>query len=1115
MKVNYLFILFFVITVSRFEMSNAQAPLFTLLSSKKTNIDFVNKVVESDSLHVMNYEYLYNGSGVGVADFNGDGLPDIFFSGNMVNHKLYLNKGNFEFIDITSKAGVKGNGTWATGVSIADVNGDGLLDIYVCHSGKLLPNQLRNELFINQGVKNGVPMFKEMAVQYGLDAVGTQSTQAVFFDYDRDGDLDMFLLNHSNQTYKPFLNTRKVRSTPNMNYGNRLFRNDSKGKDYRFVDVTLQSGIVNNALNFGLSVSISDLNDDGWPDLYTTSDYSEQDCLYINNKNGTFTERIKNAMGHISKYAMGADIADYNNDSRPDIVTLDMLPEDNHRQKLLKGPDEYDQYHLLLDSGYYHQQMRNMLQLNQGVGPDGNLHFSEIGQLAGISNTDWSWSALLADFDNDGWKDLFVTNGYLRDFTDMDFLKYTVANAQKESLKQGNLKFQTFDLVKKMPSNQISNYIFSNNHDLTFSNKTKEWGLYLPSVSNGSAYSDLDNDGDLDLIVCNINAPVMVYTNNSEASKSNYLKIKLVGSKFNTGAIGSKIYVKTKENLQYQEKYVVRGYQSSVDQTNCFGLGKNTTVEYVKVIWPDGKQTLLNDVKSGQTLIIDQNQEIKTDDKPISNEKLFSDYTEKSGIAFQHQENEFIDFKGETLLPYQLSRYGPALASADVNGDGIADVFIGGAIGQKSVLFLGKIDGSYSKADRQPWEEDVACEDVNAFFFDANNDGLIDLWVVSGGNEYDDKAPEYQDRLYLNDGGGNFKKCKAGLPEMLTSKLAVGVADYDKDGDLDIFVGGMGKPGSFPICGKSYLLRNDSKGNEIKFVDVTKEICPDLEFPGMVTTCCWQDLDADGFPELLIAGDWMPIKHYKNNKGKLSKVLDSGLLESSGMWSKIIPLDVNNDGSMDFIVGNCGLNNQFKASNKEPVAIYASDFNKDGVIDPILSYYIQGKNYPMASRDELLDQMVQYKKKFLSYKSYADITIDQLFTADQLAESKKFYCNILASSILINDGKGRFTLKPLPLETQFSRVSGIIADDFNKDGNTDILIAGNFYPYKVQLGKADASFGMLLVGDGKGEFKALSPYQTGLYIDGDVRNITEVKGKTKLIIAVKNNDKAQVVSVNK
>ncbi len=782
--------LIFCCCLHRLTSAQNKEPLFTLLNPKQTGVSFINNIKEDDSLNVLRYEYLYNGAGVGIGDFNNDGLPDIFFSSNTSSNKLFINKGNFKFEDVTAIANVAGNGTWSTGVSVADVNGDGLLDIYVCHSGYYNdPQKLSNELFINQGIKNGIPVFKEMAKEYGLDAPGTQSTQAVFFDYDKDGDLDMFLLNHSINTFDPFANTSKIRATPNFNYGNRLFRNDkdASGKIH-FTDVTLQSGIINNALNFGLSVTVSDINKDGWPDIYTTSDYTEKDCYYINNHDGTFTESLEKSFAHISKYSMGADIADYNNDGRPDVFTLDMLPEDNHRQKLLKGPDDYDQYHLLVDSGFYYQQMRNMLQLNEGEDENKNVRFNEIGQLAGVSNTDWSWSGLFADFDNDGWKDLFITNGYLRDYTNMDFLKFDVADAKIEAAKQGNQNFQTYDLVQKMPSNKLSNYVFQNNHDLTFNNKTKDWGLYKPTVSNAAAYADFDNDGALDLIVCNNNEPALLYRNNAnEILHNHYIKLHLIGEGMNTKAYGAKAEIVTPDsNMQYQELYPVRGYQSTVTQDLIFGLSKDTIINQIKIVWPNDKQTILKNVKADQTIELKQ-----SDAQPVliqtkDSIKIFKDVTATAGINFIHKQNNFIDFKSEPLLPYQLSKQGPALAKADVNGDGLEDIFLGGDINQSSKLYLQNKDGKFYESPSQPWNIDSASEDVNAVFFDANNDGFADLYVVSGGNVYDDNSPEYQDRLYINDGKGNFTKASNALPAMLSSKCAVAVGDFDNDGYTDI-----------------------------------------------------------------------------------------------------------------------------------------------------------------------------------------------------------------------------------------------------------------------------------------------------------------------------------------
>ncbi|MFT3933354.1 MAG: VCBS repeat-containing protein [Chitinophagaceae bacterium] len=1090
------------------------------MNEKQTGISFVNTIKEDDSLNVMRYEYLYNGAGVGVGDFNNDGLPDIYFSGNTGPAKLFLNKGGFQFTDIAKDAGVAGNGTWATGVSIADMNGDGLLDIYVCHSGKYdNPEKLSNELFINQGIKNGLPVFKSMAKEYGLDASGTQSTQAAFFDYDNDGDLDMFLLNHSNHTYSPFLNTSKTRSTPNFSFGNRLFRNDRDASgNMHFTDVTLQAGIINHALNFGLSVTISDINKDGWPDIYTTSDYTERDCYYVNNHNGTFTESLSKSFAHISKYAMGADIADYNNDGKPDVFTLDMLPEDNHRQKLLKGPDEYDQYHLLLDSGYYHQQMRNMLQLNQGADDNGNIRFSEIGQLAGVSNTDWSWSALLTDFDNDGWKDLFISNGYLRDFTDMDFLKYTVADARIEALKKGKLNFQTAELVSKMPSNKLNNYIFQNNHQLGFTNKTVDWGLVKPTISNAAAYADLDNDGDMDLIICNNNEPAMVYRNNStELMHHHYIKVRLKGIAQNTMAYGSKLSLTGADGkTQYQELYPVRGYQSSSSQEIIFGLVDSSAKELI-VDWPGGLQTIVKDPAVDKLIELNQSDAKNNSPVTVASNHLFKDISATSNLSFTHKENDFVDFKDEVLLPYQLSRQGPALAKADVNGDGLEDVFVGGAIGQRGTLFLQTKDNRFIQANQQPWIADTVNEQVNAAFFDADGDGDVDLYIVSGGNENADQTLGYLDHLYVNDGRGNFTDAPDALPQMLSSKQAIAVADFDHDGDMDIFIGGRGIPGSFPLPSKSYLLRNDSKKGKLLFTDVTDELAPALRQPGMITTATWTDTNNDGYPELLIAGDWMPLMFFQNNNGRLQDVSKSaGLSGTNGMWAAIKEMDVDGDGDMDFIVGNCGLNNQFKASAEEPMTMYVADFDDNGTIDPIVCYYIQGKSYPMASRDELLDQIVPLKKKFVKYIDYADAAITDIFPKEKLQQAQQFTCTELASGILFNNGNNKFVFKPLPIEAQFSRISGIVTEDFDGDGVQDIWVGGNFFPYRVQLGKCDASLGLLLKGKGKGEYAPLKAEQTGCYAGGDVRSaitVKDVKGE-KLLIIAKNDDAVQVLKIN-
>ncbi len=1102
---------------------SAQQPLFVKLSPGKTGINFTNTVREDDSLHIMRYEYLYNGHGVGIGDFNKDGMPDVFISGNTVPCKLYLNKGNLRFEDITSKAGITNSRRWATGVSVADVNGDGLEDVYISYSGYYKePSKLVNELWINQGVRDGVPVFKEMAAQYGLDAPGTQSTQALFFDYDLDGDLDMFLLNHSNHTYNPFLNTRKIRSEPHMGFGNRLFRNDREGAEIKFTDVTLRAGIINNALNFGLSVNASDINGDGFPDIYSTSDYTEKDCLYLNNGDGTFTESIEKSLAYMSKYSMGSDIADFNNDGRVDIITLDMLPPDNYRQKLLKGPDEYDQYHLLADSGYYHQQMRNMLQLNQGSNASGKIHFSEIGQLAGVSNTDWSWAALFADFDNDGWKDLFVSNGYLRDFTNLDFLRYTVSNAQLEEAKKGNFNFKTFDLVKKMPSNKLRNYIFRNKGDLTFEDKSKSWGLDDPAVSNGAAYADLDNDGDLDLIVCHNNDPVAVYENTANLSlKANYLKVILKGKGYNTAAFGAKVAVYAGNMKQLQEVYPVRGYQSSVSTSLHFGLGAVKDLDSVVVTWPGGQRSTNVNVAVNTLVSFEQSGAKKTDavndsrlvtgGQGLKNDLRFSDITAESGIDFIHKENPFVDFKNEVLLPYQLSRSGPALCAADVNGDGLADLYFGGAIDQPSVLYLQQSDGSFAKSASQPWISDAAHEDVNAVFFDVDGDGDQDLYVVSGGNEYDLNSPEYADRLYINDGKGGFRRDQ-GLPAMLTSKRAVATGDFDGDGDLDIFIGGQAIPGSFPLAERSYLLRNDTHNGKVVFTDVTAALIPDLLNAGIINDAVWADLNGDKFPELLLAVEWGPMELFANTDGKLKKTTVAAGLESfSGLWCSLTATDIDGDGDMDFIAGNAGINNQFRVSPETPLEMYAGDFDGNGVIDPLITYYIAGKAYPIASRDELLEQLPGLKKKFLYYKDYAAADLNAVLNKSQLSQARRYSVSGLASVVLINEGNLRFSVQPLPQDAQFSMVNGAVSEDINSDGTPDLLLAGNFYPNRVQLGRSAGSVGTIFLRTHGGAYKVQSNEESNFFAQGDIRKILKVPTvKGNIIVLARNNEAVQV-----
>jgi enediyne biosynthesis protein E4 len=1083
-------------------------PLFRLVPESISGIRFTNMVKENDSLHIFKYEYLYNGHGIGVGDFDQDGLEDVFIAGNVTPNKLYLNRGKLAFEDITQFAGVKGNGAWRTGVSIADVNGDGWTDIYVCHSGPGTEKEQANELFIHQGLKNGKPVFKELAAEYGLDLPGTLSTQAAFFDYDLDGDLDMFLVNHSNHTVNPYLNTAKIRSTPNFRFGNRLFRNDrnTDGKLY-FTDVTVESGIVNNALNFGLSVVVSDLNYDGWPDLYTSSDYTEQDYCYMNSKNGSFKQVLQQSFTHVSKYSMGADIADVNNDGLSDVFTLDMLPEDNFRQKLLKGPDEYDAYHLLLDSGYYHQQMRNMLHLNRGLDQDGNVRFSEIGQFSGISKTDWSWSAIFNDLDNDGWKDLMITNGYLRDFTDNDFLKYTVADEQLAQAAKGNLQFKTYDLVRKMPSNKLRNYLYKNVNGLNFADSSISWGFNLLSVSNAAVQADFDNDGDLDLLIGNNNEPVQFYENTK--SKCNWIQFSLKGRGLNTQAIGAKILLYSNGVIQYQELYPVRGYQSSGSYVLHFGLG-NSKPDSAVLIWPDGSKEVMMSPIINKRHVFNWNKTAKFNFTSNRLLPVFKNMTKSSGLQVKHLENDFVDFKVEVLMPYQLSKMGPALASADVNRDGFMDIFIGGALGQSSSLFLQQANGNFILASNQPWDKDKDSEDVKALFFDVENDGDVDLYVVSGGNEYEEGSPEFEDRLYVNDGKGLFSRVVNALPMgMLTSKLSICAGDIDADGDLDLFIGGASIPGMFPSPARSYLLRNDSKISEIRFTDITKEWSEELLYPGIMHTVTFTDINKDGRLDLMLAGEWTTIQLYQNLGNKFHNVSEMAGFRDSGLWSSMLITDINKDGYLDVIAGNAGTNLTFQASEKEPVSLIQVDLDDNGQYESIFCYYIQGKCYPAASRDELLDQVVPLRKKFVKYHQYASITIDDLITPEKRKQADEWKLTELSSVVYLNDGDGYFQKEILPAEVQFSRVFSILPV---KD---KYILAGNFFPWRTQWGRSDASLGNLLSIGKDGKFAVEPNQQTGLFLSGDIRNgmiIPAANGKQIMILGV-NNDSVQVWEV--
>jgi hypothetical protein len=1060
--------------------ADSRQPLFKLLQPEQTHIDFANTLTEGLNTNVLMYEYFYNGGGVAVGDLNGDGMQDLYFTGNMTDNKLYLNQGNMQFKDITTDAGVAGRpGPWKTGVTIADVNGDGKLDIYICYSGKIRAEKRVNQLFVNQGNNAaGVPMFKDMTAEYGLD-FPSFSTQAYFFDYDRDGDLDLLLVNH-NPARISILDdafVKEMSAKKDDQSGIRLLRNDNN----HFVDVTGAAGIVNTSLSYGLAAGIADINGDGWPDIYVSNDYSIPDRLYINNGKGGFTDELQKQIGHTSFYSMGNDVADIDNDGKPDIYTLDMLPEDNKRQKLLFGVDNYEAFDLNLRVGFYYQYMRNMLHINNG-----NNSFSEVGQLAGISNTDWSWSPLFADYDNDGWKDLFVSNGYTRDYTNMDFLKFMGDNLKDRRVMRQDL----LDIVNQMSSSQMKSYLFKNNGNATFTNTSEQWGITLPSNSNGAAYVDLDNDGDLDLVVNNINHPAFVYENQAARQNDNhYLSIKLNGSGGNTQGVGAKVSIYSGNKMQYLEQMPNRGYQSTVSTVLHFGLGKDKKIDSLRVTWQSGKSQVLQKIKADKQLVLNEKDATATSQIQKQTEPVFNEVA--APIASRESDNTTNDFKRQPLIVNSISFSGSILTKGDVNGDGLGDIYTGAHDGKAGVLYLQQKDGKFISKAVPAFEADKNSTDAAALFFDANGDSKPDLYVGSGG--YADYKPDdalLQDRLYLNDGKGNFSKANNALPKMISSKSCVKEADINGDGFPDLFVGGRVVPGRYPEAPESYILINDGKGH---FTDETAKYNPALKNIGMVTDAAWVDMNGDKKPDLVLAGEWMPITVFENSGAKLTDATTKYFEKKySGWWNCLQVSDINHDGHPDIIAGNLGLNTQCKASDAEPAEMFYKDFDDNGSVDPMLCFYIQHKSYPFVSRDELLDQLSVMRGRFPDYKSYADATMDKIFTPEEMKGVKQLTANELATACFISNGQGRLKQVALPLQAQYSPVFTITAFDYDHDGKGDLLLCGNINKARIRFGKYDANYGVLLKGDGKGNYQYISQPQSGFNIRGDVRSVLQL-----------------------
>ena len=1055
--------------------------LFDQLTPDQTGITFQNTIKTDETLNPLTYPYVYNGAGVGVGDFNQDGKPDLFFAGNLVSCRLYLNKtdsASLHFDDVTETAGLTTD-RWCTGVSVVDINQDGLPDLYVCvGNNPRSPDQPKtNLLFVNQGVRQGVPRFREMAVQYGL-AEASYCSQAAFFDYDRDGDLDCYLLRNFPERFPP--NTlRPIVTDGSHPDTDKLLQNDGQG---HFTDVSGQAGITQEG--YGLGVVVSDVNRDGWPDLYVSNDFISNDILWLNQGNGTFRNGIQPAIRHQSYNGMGVDAADINNDTWPDLMQVDMLPEDNYRQKKMLGPMNYDFSTIGQEKyGYQLQYVRNMLQLNNRL-PGASVNFSEIGQLAGVDKTDWSWAPLLADLDNDGHKDLYITNGYRKDITDRDFLMYSQPTVQ---FAPANSKQQRDSVLDALPEVKLANYAYRNNGDLTFTNVSEQWGLNQPSYANGSVYADLDDDGDLDLVTNNIDEPAFVYRNRTNKQTANkYLRVRLVGNVPNRMGIGATVIIWQQGKPQQVEINPVRGYLSSVEPVAHFGVGSKK-VDSVQVIWARGSRQTINHIAVNQTITLFEKEATPTQSRsnPAPIARLFREVAAPEAIPFAHREGPFVDFKRQMALPYQLSRDGFPMTTGDVNRDGLTDIFVGGSYqGSTSCLFVQQPNGHFRK---QTVTTDTLHEDTGALLFDADRDGDDDLYVVSGSCE---KAPAftdyYQDRLYENDGTGHFQLVQTALPPTDGSGSCVIKADIDHDGDDDLFIGGRQQPGRYPLPGRSYLLRNDSRPGHPKFTDITPAT---LRQVGMVCSAVWSDYDRDGWADLLLVGEWMPPTFFRNNKGVLQpqqSVLPTGL------WNSVAAGDFDRDGDPDYMVGNLGLNTRYKASAEKPLRIVAKDFNQDGLFDPIIGFYLGDKQYPVASRDVLIGQITAFRGQYPSYDAYANAEFATLFTDDMLRDAYQATVSELRSMYLRNNGNGSFTAMALPTLAQTAPVRSLLVCDVNQDTYLDVIMGGNYFPFEPDMGRCDAFNGLILIGNGKGKFRPVEAAESGLRLTGEVRSMVLV-----------------------